>query len=107
MVAIGNCVQFPDDRLDQLCRRWEIEELAAFGSVLREDFGAESDIDLLVDFLPGARHSIFDVIRMEEELAALVGRKVDLVEKRAIERSDNCFRRRAILGTAKVIYHAG
>ena len=107
MVAIANRIQFPDDQLDELCRRWRIEELSAFGSVLRDDFTDDSDVDLLVDFEQEARHSIFDVIRIEEELTALVGRKVDLVEKRAIERSDNSFRRRAILGAAQVIYHAG
>ena len=106
VVAIGNRVQLPDDQLDELCRRWRIEELSVFGSVLREDFGADSDIDLLVDFQPDARHTIFDVLRLEEEFTALVGRKVDLIEKRAIARSDNSFRRRAILGAAQVIYHA-
>ena len=107
MVAIGDRVQFPDDRLADFCRRWQIAELAVFGSVLRDDYHAASDVDILVDFQPDARHSIFDVIRMEEELTVLAGRRVDLIERRAIERSDNVFRRQAILGTARVIYHAG
>src|SRR5688572_4801629 len=105
MVAIGNRISLHDETLDGFCRRWKIAELSAFGSVLREDFRADSDIDLLASFQPDARHSIFDVIRMEEELGGMLGRKVDLIEKRAIERSDNFLRRREILDSARVIYH--
>jgi uncharacterized protein len=96
-----------DDALETFCRRWQIVELSVFGSVLRDDFRSDSDIDVLVDFEPGARHTIFDVVRMEDELTALVGRKIDLIEKRAIEASDNRLRKQAILGTARVFYHAG
>jgi uncharacterized protein len=107
MVAIAERIEIPNSELDAFCRRWKVTRLEAFGSVLRDDFGAGSDLDVLVEFEPAARHSIFDVIRMEEELASLAGRPVDLIERRAIAQSLNYLRRREILGTARVFYDAG
>lgn len=106
MVAIRDRVQLLDEQLAEFCRRWKISELSVFGSVLRDDFRPDSDIDVLVDFEPGARHTIFDVVRMEDELTELVGRQVDLIEKRAIEASDNHLRKHEILVSARVFYHA-
>ena len=94
------------DELAAFCKRWQIAELALFGSVLRDDFGPESDIDVLVSFLPEAKHGLLDLVAMEEELGRLLGRKVDLVSRRGIERSRNYIRRRAILDSAEVIYAA-
>lgn len=88
------------------CRRWQVSELALFGSVLRADFRRDSDLDLLVRFHPDARPTLFDMVSMQEELEALLGRKVDLVSRRAIESSRNYLRRNAILGSAEVIYAA-
>ena len=87
-------------RLAAFCRRWGVTELALFGSVLRDDFGPDSDVDLLVAFAPGARPSLFDLVEMEAELAELVGRGVDLVTRRSVVESDNWIRRRAILDSA-------
>jgi uncharacterized protein len=67
------------DQLAEFCRRWQIRELALFGSVLREDFRPESDVDVLVTFAPGASWGLFDHVRMEDELSHLFGRRVDLV----------------------------
>jgi predicted nucleotidyltransferase len=78
-----------------------VRELAAFGSVLREDFGPTSDIDLLVTFETGADWSLIDHERMREELVTLIGRDVDLVSREGIERSTNWIRRQTILGTAR------
>ena len=78
--------------------------LALFGSVLRDDFGPESDIDILVRFEAEARPTLFDFGRMERELAAIFEREVDLVSWRAIERSANKIRRNAILNAAEPIY---
>ena len=89
------------------CQRWQITELAFFGSVLRDDFRPDSDVDVLVTFAPRVEWSLFDHITMEEELAALLGWKVDLVSRRAIERSSNWIRRKAILETAEPFYAAG
>lgn len=100
----GTLLDLPLDRLGDFCRRWKITEMALFGSALRGDQRPDSDIDLLVTFGPDAEWSLFDHLHMEEELEALLGRKVDLVSRRAIERSDNWIRRGAILDFARTIY---
>jgi predicted nucleotidyltransferase len=89
------------------CRRWKIRELALFGSALRDDLRPDSDVDFLVSYAPDARWSLLDHVAMEEELSAIVGRPVDIVTRRAVERSENWIRRRAILETAKRIYADG
>ena len=94
------------EKIGEFCRKWSIAEFALFGSVLREDFGPESDVDVLVAFAPGSRVTLFDLAYMEDELAAILGRKVDVVLKRGIERSSNRIRRKAILSSAEVIYAA-
>jgi uncharacterized protein len=99
-------VRLPLEELKAFCRRWRIEELAIFGSALRQDFGPESDIDLLARFAPDAEWSLLEHVRMEDELAALLGRPVDLVCRDAVEQSRNWIRREAILSTAEVIYAA-
>jgi hypothetical protein len=93
-------------KVGQFCRKWKITDLALFGSVLREDFRPESDIDVLVSFEPSARWSLMDVVEMQDELETVLGRKVDLVERRAIERSENYIRRRHILESAEPVYVA-
>jgi uncharacterized protein len=95
-----------DEKLADFCRRWKVAELALFGSALRNDFTPASDVDMLVTFEPEAEWSLLDHVAMEDELSALVGRKVDLVSRRAIERSTNWIRRKAILGTAEPLYVA-
>lgn len=88
------------------CKRWQVMELALFGSVLRDDFGHESDVDVLARFEEEARHTLFDLDRMEEELATIFGRKVDLVSWRGVEQSQNYIRRKAILQSTETIYAA-
>lgn len=97
----------PLERLRAFCERWRISELALFGSALRDDFRPDSDIDLLVSFAPGAAWGLLEHAQMEQELAALLGRPVDLVSRRGVEASANPLRRRAILDTARVIVGAG
>jgi len=100
--------RIPIDRnkIAEFCRRWKITEFALFGSVLRDDFRPDSDVDVLVTFAPDAEWSLFDHVDMEEELSAILDRKVDLISRRAIERSDNWIRRKAILSTAEPVYVA-
>ena len=98
--TMHNEISIPRERLDEFCRRWKIVELRVFGSALREDFRRDSDLDLLVRFAPDADWSLMDHVAMEEELAGLAGRKVDLASQRAIERSSNWIRRKAILESA-------
>ncbi|HLX09040.1 MAG TPA: nucleotidyltransferase domain-containing protein [Thermoanaerobaculia bacterium] len=91
-------------RLRQFCRDWQVTELSLFGSVLRADFGPESDVDVLVTFDAAAHPSLTGLLQMEEELASMLGRKVDLVTRRSVEESANYIRRKAILGSAEPLY---
>jgi predicted nucleotidyltransferase len=100
-------IDFDGRALAAFCRRWEIRELALFGSALRDDFQPDSDVDVLVTFSAGTRPKLSDWPTMEEALQGILGgRKVDLVERRAVEESENHIRRRNILKGAKVIYVA-
>ncbi|MBM3131710.1 MAG: nucleotidyltransferase family protein [Chloroflexi bacterium] len=99
-------IEIPKDQIAQFCKRWHIRELALFGSALRDDFRPESDIDILVSFDPEASWGLLDHLRMEEELARLLGRKVDLITRRSVEQSHNRLRRQEILNTAEVVYVA-
>ena len=94
------------DNLAASCRRWKITNLSFFGSVLRDDFGPDSDVDVLVSFAPDAHWSLFDMVHMREEIEEILGRQVDLVSRRAIEASRNYIRRKAILSSAEVVYGA-
>lgn len=99
-------IDLPHTEIAAFCRRWRITEFSLFGSVLREDFGADSDVDVLVTFAPDVPWTLFDHVEMQEELTALFGWKVDLLSRRGIERSRNDRRRQAILNSAKAIYVA-
>lgn len=99
-------VDMPMNDIVGYCRRWKITEFALFGSALRDDFNLMSDIDILVTFAPDAEWSLFDHVRMKTELETLLNRKVDLVNRRALERSGNWIRRKIILETARVIHAA-
>ena len=92
------------EKLEEFCRRWEINEVALFGSALRDDFGPDSDIDLLARFEPDVHWTILDHVQMEDELAEIFGRKVDLVSRLALDESRNPYRKNEILNTARVIY---
>lgn len=99
-------IEIPREKIVEFCRRWRIEELSIFGSALREDFRPDSDVDVLVRFSPGFRWGLFDMVRMEGELKAILGRDVDLVERSALEHSRNYVRRKAILSNLEPIYAA-
>jgi predicted nucleotidyltransferase len=99
-------IELDMQKIREFCRRWSITEFALFGSVLREDFRPSSDIDVLVTFAPDSTITLFDLGDIEDELSEILGRKVDLVMKRGIERSPNYIRRKAILSSAEVIYAA-
>lgn len=98
--------EIPRDKIVDFCRRWKIVEFALFGSAVRDDFGPDSDVDVLVTFAPGAGWSLFDHVEMQEELRSLLRRDVDLVSRRGIEQSRNYLRRKAILDSAEVLYVA-
>lgn len=91
------------DFVAQFCQKWKITEFALFGSVLRDDFRSDSDVDVLVTFAPEVPWTLFDLVDMRDELTRRFGREVDVVSSRALK---NPFRRKRILETRRVI-HAG
>ncbi len=97
-------VQIPLQEIESFCRKWKVREFSLFGSVLREDFRPESDVDVLVSFLPDATYDYwYGWPEMLDELTAMFGREVDLVDREALR---NPFRRYEILTTRQVLYAA-
>jgi len=96
-------IDYDRERLRDFCRKWKITEFSLFGSVVRDDFGPESDVDVLVTFAHDARRSLFDMTHMKDELVEIFGRDVDLLTRRAVEHSLNHIRRDSILGDAVLL----
>ena len=94
----------PNAQLAAFCQRWQIEELSLFGSILDDQFNDESDVDVLVTFAPDVAYSFRHFIAMQDELEEIFGRRVDLVERSAVERSENYIRRRSILESKRQVY---
>jgi predicted nucleotidyltransferase len=97
-------IDIDEVKISEFCRKWKIKELSFFGSVLRDDFGPESDIDVMVSFDPDEHWNLWDHYHMREELKELFGRPVDLITRRSIERSHNWIRKKAILEGSEAIY---
>ncbi len=97
-------IPLPMERLEEFCRRRRVIEFALFGSVLREDFRADSDVDVLVMFEPGVRVTLLDLGAMSLELEQVLGRPVDVLERRGVEEMRNPYLRPEILRSARVIY---
>jgi uncharacterized protein len=100
MVAIA----LKQQEIASLCQRWPIKELALFGSVLRNDFHPDSDVDILVTFADDSRLTLFDHQRLQAELEKVFERRIDLISRKALEQSHNAARRAAILQSAEPIY---
>ena len=98
---INSRIEFPIDQVVEFCKRWQVDEFSLFGSVLREDFRPDSDVDVLVSFSPAAPWSLFDLVTMQDELHEIFGRPVDLVEREGLR---NPFRKRNILSSREIIY---
>jgi predicted nucleotidyltransferase len=94
------------ETIAEFSRKWKITEFALFGSVLREDFRPDSDVDVLVTFSHDSDWGVEHLLDMKEELEALFGRAVDLVEKRLVEESRNYIRRKHILSHLEAVYAA-
>jgi len=105
-MAILERLRVDEAQLGAFCRRWRITKLELFGSMLADPSGAR-DVDLLVTFAPDARWGLFEHEHMQRELAELLGRKVDLVTRQAIESPGNALRRSSILGAAAPVYVSG
>ena len=99
-------ISIPPETIAAFCQRWNIIELALFGSVLRDDFRPDSDVDVLVTYAPGAKQTFRGLMAMEDELSALFERPVDLIDRQSVLASPNYIRRKEILRTAQVIYEA-
>jgi len=96
-------IRIPRKKLADFCRKNHIRKLAFFGSVLRDDFGPESDVDVLVEFEPGQTPG-FAFFGLQEELEQIFCRNVDLMTFVSIRYSRNPIRRDAILNSARVVY---
>jgi hypothetical protein len=99
-------IEIDREKLETFCQKWKITELALFGSVLRDDFGPDSDVDVLVTFASDARWSLFDIVHVEDDLREIFQRDVDLSERIAIEKDPNYLLRKHILSTARRVYAA-
>ena len=99
-------IDISSEKIAEFCAKWKIREFALVGSVLKNNFRSDSDIDALVTFREDAKPTLFDMVRMENELAEIFGHKVALVSKRGIESSRNYLRREAILNSAESVYAA-
>ena len=97
------CIEVQDSIIIALAKKYRINELSFFGSILREDFQQDSDIDILVQFDDEADYSLFDIFEIKEEFEKALGREIDLVEKKGLR---NPYRRDNILRNARVIYAA-
>ncbi len=104
--TIEGRINLDEALLSGFCDRWRIARLEVFGSIVRDDVGPDSDADVLVTFRPDADWGLIDHARMEEELTALFGRRVDLLTRRAVERSANTIRRDAIIAGAVPLFTA-
>ena len=94
------------EQIAAFCRKWQVKEISLFGSALGEDFGPDSDVDLLLNFSPEASWGLFDLARMQHELEVIFGRPVDVISRRGLEQSGNPWRREAILNSARVLHAA-
>lgn len=102
-----NSVDIPIKKIADFCQKWQVTELALFGSVLRDDFRPDSDIDVMVQFHPDAHPTFSTLDQIEAELKTIFDRDVDLITRQGIEASRNYLRRHEILSTAQVIYATG
>jgi predicted nucleotidyltransferase len=102
-LPVAERIPVSQEQIETFCRKWNIRQFALFGSVLREDFRRESDVDVLVVFAPDARFTLFDFVAMQEELSVMFGRKVDLVEKAAVK---NPFVRHHIRNNHQIVFNA-
>lgn len=100
-MQVSENIDIRREQIVEFCHRWKVTEFALFGSVLRDDFRPDSDVDVLISFSKAAKWSLFDLVQMQDELEGIFGRPVDLVERDGLR---NPFRRRSILNSMEIIY---
>ena len=104
MIAHG--IDLNSEALRLFCGKWKIRELSVFGSILRDDFSADSDIDLLADFDDNAEWDLCALLNMRDELGDMFGRRVDLLTRAGVEGSGNILLKRQILSNLESLYDA-
>ncbi|KAB3547615.1 MAG: DUF86 domain-containing protein [ANME-2 cluster archaeon] len=92
-------IDLPEEEIAKFCKKWGVLEFSFFGSVLTDDFHPDSDIDVLVTFEEDSKHTLFDLVHMQDELKQIFGREVDLLTRRGVEQSRNYIRRKSILSS--------
>ncbi len=97
-------IQIDRAKIAEFCRKWRITEFSLFGSVLRDDFRPDSDVDVMVAFDPHARWTLLDLPEMKEQLEVILGRNVDLLTRRGVEQARNPLRKKEILSSAEIVY---
>jgi len=97
-------IQLDESQITGFCRRWGVQELAIFGSAVNGSLRADSDLDLLVTFIPEARPTLITLGDMQRQLSQIFHRPVDLIERGGIEESRNPFIKKSILTSARTIY---
>jgi predicted nucleotidyltransferase len=103
---MGIRIKIPGEKIAEFYRRNHIHSLALFGSVLRDGFRPDRDVDVLIEFEPGQEFGLMKLIGIQEELSEILGRKVDMVERQAVEKSENYIRRRHVLNSLEQVYVA-
>ena len=103
IIQIKN-IDIPLKKIENFCTNWQVIEFALFGSVLRDNFRSDSDIDVIVEFDVNAHPTFLNLEEMEIELETIFDRKVDLITRQGIENSRNYLRRQEILSSAQIIY---
>jgi hypothetical protein len=86
-------IPVPEESIRSFCRKWNVTRFRLYGSILRDDFRHDSDVDVMVECDPEAKTSFSDLLSMQEELEALFSRKVDLADRRSVEQSENYIRK--------------
>ena len=97
IIAANRHIPLPDETISAFCRKWNVQSFCLFGSIMRDDFRPDSDVDVLVTFFPDAGTSFTDLISMQDELEILFSRKVDLADRRSVEQGKNYIRRIGML----------
>ena len=100
-------IALPMEKITEFCNHWQVIELSLFGSVLRDDFRPDSDVDVMVQFHPDAHPKFSTLDQMETELKTIFHRDIDLITRDGIQSSHNYLRRHEILSSAQVIYETG
>jgi uncharacterized protein len=101
-----SAIEIPKQRIEEFCRKWKITEFSLFGSVLRDDFRPDSDVDVLATFSPDAHWRYYHILDMKDELKEIFGRAVDIVGTRLVEKSGNYIQRKHVLSNLETVYAA-